>query len=74
MVQTSAVVNDHDNDDDDIPFSYDAAGVDAMHKGMESDFDLVQIDSKIKKEDHQDWKGFFAQAGSDAVKKQQDLN
>ena len=52
MVQTSAAVNDHDNDDDDIPFSYDAAGVDADHKGMESDFDLVQIGSKIKKEDH----------------------
>ena len=60
MVQTEAVVHDHDNDDDDIPFSYDAAGVNAEYHGMQSDFDLVQIDSKIKKDEDQNWKTYFA--------------
>jgi hypothetical protein len=36
---------------------------------MESDFDLLQIGSKIKKDDN-DWKGYFAKSATDATRMQ----
>jgi len=53
-------VSDHDNDSDDIPYSYEADGAKAM-PNEKSDFDLVQTDAKIRESDpnSKEWGAYF---------------
>jgi len=41
-------VSDHDNDSDDIPYSYEADGARAGPAEGQSDFDLVQLKQNVK--------------------------
>lgn len=56
-------LQDHDNDSDDIPYSYEADGAKAMPKEGQSDFDLVQTDARIKTifdhENKKDWSAYL---------------
>ena len=53
-------VADHDNDSDDIPYSYEADGARAMPT-EKSDFDLVQTDANIRESgaDSKEWGAYF---------------
>lgn len=38
-------IKDHDNDSDDIPYSYEADGARAIPREGQSDYDLIQTQS-----------------------------
>ena len=41
-------IEDHDNDTDDIPYSYEADGIKAVPREGQSDYDLIQTGSQIR--------------------------
>lgn len=61
-------MSDHDNDTDDIPYSYEADGARAAPKEGQSDFDLVQTSANIRTHDDekQMW-GAYLQHQANAV-------
>lgn len=54
-------IQDHENDDDDIPYSYEADGAHAVPKDGQSDFDLLQTGASLKTSDgdSKDWSAYL---------------
>lgn len=68
-------VDDHDNDSDDIPYSYEADGAHAVPKENQSDYDLVQTDSNIRtKDDKATWSSYLQHAGNVVRDDQKKIN
>jgi len=60
-------VSDHDNDSDDIPYSYEADGARRAPVEGQSDFDLVQIKAKVNSGDDTKLWGEYLQHQSNTV-------
>lgn len=69
-------IKDHENDDDDIPTSYEADGAHAHYQEGQSDYDLVQTDADIQEPSKKgekkegDWKGYFNHKANEALDEQ----
>ena len=73
-------IKDHDNDDDDIPTSYEADGLHALPQENQSDYDLVQTKAEIrnKKESKVDekkqWGDYLQHQANQALEEQSKIN
>lgn len=69
-------IKDHDNDSDDIPYSYEADGARAVPKENQSDYDLVQTKSSIKIHDdeHKEWGAYLQHQANVVIEDQKKIN
>lgn len=70
-------IKDHDNDDDDIPYSYEADGARAVPKENQSDYDLVQTNSHIRFKDEEikpEWGAYMQHQANLVLEDQKKIN
>lgn len=68
-------VSDHDNDSDDIPYSYEADGARAAPVDGQSDYDLVQIHDHVKTgDDRQLWGAYLQHQANEVIDEQKNKN
>ena len=69
-------VDDHDNDTDDIPYSYEADGIKAVPQEGQSDFDLLQTNSHVTvgDNDHAAWGAYLQHQANVVLSDQKKIN
>ena len=69
-------VDDHDNDTDDIPYSYEADGIKAVPREGQSDYDLVQTGSRMRVQDSDkaSWSAYLQHQANVVLKDQKKIN
>ena len=69
-------IGDHENDTDDLPASYEADGAHAIPQDGQSDFDLVQLHSRVRKNDeaYQNWSEYLQASGNAVMDAQEKSN
>lgn len=69
-------IKDHDNDSDDIPYSYEADGARALPREGQSDYDLVQTKDQIRMKDgdYKDWSDYVQHQSNVVLEDQKKIN